>query len=542
LTNRRYTTAVRVSKRTLDLAIVAVFTSLLFVPFMGKAFHNDEPSNLAAAAHIAQDPFHPYRFDYTWFGRTLPYAATSNNPPLFHYLLALALKFVGDREFFLRLCFLPLDLLAALSLYLIAARDLKRPLMPTLIVVAGPAYLINLGHLMGEKAAAAFGFAGLALLLDGETTDPLRFFGSAVLLDAALLCKYSAALFLIPAAAVLLAAKTKPRRVLVYLAVAGAGLAAYLGWDVVSRGTALSATLETLSQTARLPTAAPSHRLRALLAFTAGCGAATAAWPFFARRPSSKAWAALALGAALLFGPWLDLGPAVRPLDRLTGAALAAAAAWGLCVLCFERPRGWSLWSSWAASALAASAAYWSVTSRLILFALPPLAFAWAALLEDRISEAGLRRLYAVSLALTLALSAGLAATDYRYAAAQKDFALSLQRDYLARGRRVWYTGYMGLQYYLSRAGGRGLDSARGGWDLARPGDAVAVLKINSTGLRPNRPLKANTLTYDVDGEIPLRLFNGWGGEAAFYSSTWGFLPFALSREPLEEFTVVELQ
>jgi hypothetical protein len=294
--------------------------------------------------------------------------------------------------------------------------------------------------------------------------------------------------------------------------------------------------------TSRFPTAAPSHRLRALLAFTAGCGAATASWPFFARRPSSRAWAALALGAVLLFGPWLDLGPAVRPLDRLTGALLAAAAAWGLYVLCAERARGWALWSSWAAAALAASAAYWSVTSRLILFALPPLAFAWAAILETRWPDARLNRLYAASLALTLTLSLGLAAVDYRYAAAQKDFALSLQRDYLDRGRRVWYTGYMGLQYYLSRAGGQGLDAGRGGWDLARPGDVVAVLKINSTALRPERPLKANTLTYDVSDAIPLRLFSGWGGEAAFYSSTWGFLPFALSREPLEEFTVVELQ
>ena len=141
-----------------------------------------------------------------------------------------------------------------------------------------------------------------------------------------------------------------------------------------------------------------------------------------------------------------------------------------------------------------------------------------------------------------MALTLGLASVDYRYAAAQKDFALSLQRDYLERGRRVWYTGSMGLQYYLSRAGGQGLDGGRGGWDLVRAGDVVAVLKINSTGLRPRHPLKAKTISYDVGDKIPLRLFNGWGGEAAFYSSTWGFLPFALSREPLEEFTIVELQ
>ena len=529
------------ASRARELAVVAAFTTLLFVPFMGKAFHNDEPPYLAAAARLVADPGHRYDFVLAGSGGSLPFPVDSNNPPLFPWMLALALRAVGDREFLLRLCFLPLDLLAAISLYLIGARFLKRPLLPALVLIAGPAYLINLGHLMGEKGAAAFGFAGLALLLGAaDAGDPLRFWGSALLLDAALLCKYSAALLLVPALVQLYSLKAKPSRLLAYLAAALAGLAAHLGRQAFCHGAAVSATLATLSLTSRFPTSAPSHRLRALLAFAGGLSAAAAAWPFFARRPSTKAWAALALGAVVLFGPWLDLGPAVRPLDRLTGAVFAAAAAWGLYVLCARRSRGLIFWASWAASALAASAAYWSVTSRLVLFALPPLAFSWAADLEESWPQARLRRLYAGSLALTLALTLCLAAADYRYAAAQKDFALSLQRDYLSRGRRVWYTGYLGLRYYLSRAGGQELEASRGGWNQVRPGDAVAVLKVNSSGLRPGRPIMADAAVYDVDDEIPLRLFSGWGGEAAFYSSAWGFLPFALSREPLEEFSVVQ--
>jgi hypothetical protein len=33
-----------------------------------------------------------------------------------------------------------------------------------------------------------------------------------------------------------------------------------------------------------------------------------------------------------------------------------------------------------------------------------------------------------------------------------------------------------------------------------------------------------------------------WTGEGGFYTNAYGFLPYSLSREPLEEFTVVEVR
>ncbi|NNN04345.1 MAG: hypothetical protein HKL90_00445 [Elusimicrobia bacterium] len=532
------------SRTRQELAAVAAFTVLAFSPFLAKAYSGDEPSNLAAAAHILVDPFHPYAFTYTWFGRALPYELTSNNPPLYHYLLALALKLAGRGELALRLTMLPLAVAAGLSLYLIAARFLKHPLLPTLTVIAGPAWLINMGHLMGEQAAAAFGLAGLAALLQSldENSAPW-FWTSAALLDAALLCKYHAALFLIPAAAWCLSRGVKPARTAAYLTATGAGLALYLAGDALIGGSAFSATRDTLAFTARFPTSAWSHRLRALLAFTGGCGAAAALWPLRARRPGLKAGLIVAAGAALLFSPPFDLVPGPNLVDRLTGIAFAAAAAWA-CVIVWDgrRKPGGMLWLSWLISALVFCAAYWSITTRVIFFALPPLAFAAAQTLEERLETRQRRRLYALSLAATTALTLALGLVDTRFADAQKNFALQLKRDYLDKGRRVWYTGGMALGDELSRSGGQGLDADRGGWDLARPGDVVAVLKINSTGLRPTHPRPADVTTWTLEEPIPLRLISGGNDEAAFYSSVWGFLPFAFSREPLEEFSIVELK
>ncbi len=530
------------SRRARELLVVAGFTALMAAPFLGQALVSDEPSNLAAAEHILKDPLHPYAFRYAWFGRELPFDQTSNNPPLYHYLLAAARGAVGRGEFALRLAMLPLSIAAALSLYLIAERFLAEPLLPVLVVTAGPAWALNLEHLMGEQGAAAFGLAGLAALLSAlDDGPPALFWLSALLLDASLLCKYHAALFLPPAAAWAWSRSVKPARLAAYLAVAGAGLALYLAADARFGGVAFSGARETMAFVARFPTSALSHRARALLAFAGGCGAAASLWPLRARRPSLAAATAALAAAAVLFSPPLDLAPGPNSLDRMTGIAFAAAALWAYAVVWTQRRRpGGVLWTAWAASATAFSAAYWSVTTRVELFVLPPLALASAAALETGVGARERRRLYALSLAATAALTLALGIVDRHFADAQKEFAARLKADYLDKGRRVWYTGGMALGDELSRAGGQGLDAARGGWDLARPGDAVVVARINSAGLRPAHPIRARVTAEILDEPIPLRLISAGESEAGFYSSVWGFLPFALSLEPLEEFTIVE--
>jgi 4-amino-4-deoxy-L-arabinose transferase-like glycosyltransferase len=188
------------------LAAVAAFTVLILAPFWGKAWHVDEPFFLAIARHILADFRHPLAFDFNWYGRSVPMPEINNTPPLLAYLLAGAWKATGGREWAMRLCFLPLDLLAAFALYLLAARFLRRPLLPVLVLLAAPAYFISMGHLMAEKPAAAFAFAGLYFLVR-SLDDPARpkagrdYWFSALLVGAALGSKYAAVFALPPALA-----------------------------------------------------------------------------------------------------------------------------------------------------------------------------------------------------------------------------------------------------------------------------------------------------------------------------------------------------
>jgi hypothetical protein len=54
------------------------------------------------------------------------------------------------------------------------------------------------------------------------------------------------------------------------------------------------------------------------------------------------------------------------------------------------------------------------------------------------------------------------------------------------------------------------------------------------------RRLPATVSTIRVDEAIPLRLIPSATVHSAFYTSAGGFLPFTISLEPIDEFTIVE--
>ncbi|MDD5655886.1 MAG: glycosyltransferase family 39 protein [Elusimicrobia bacterium] len=529
--------------RRREAAVAAGFAVLVLFLFSAKPFHMDEPFFLAIARHILQDPLHPFAFDYNWYGSRVPMSAINNTPPLVDYLLAAGWSLSGGREWLTRIFFLPWDIAAAVSLYYIAARFLSRPLWPVLIVIASPAYMINLNHVMPERLVAGFAFPCLWFLIRAvDQARPALFWLSAACFAGALLSKYGAVFLVLPVLAYARERGVSSRRQAAYFAVGFGALLAYLAWQALCGGRAANAVWAVTSQSSAMFWSSWPHKLRSFLAFTAGCGATAIFWPYLAYpRRSLPAIAAAAAGA--LFVPGLDLAPLVRPIDRWTGLVLACGAAWGLAGLFADaRKPGWKLWAPWIMSvALVQLCLYWSIMARLILFLVPPLTFGLAETLEARRRPlpAGL---YPLTLAATLALSLALAQVDYRYAAAQKQAAGQIARQYLAAGRRVWCIPHWGLQHYLEAAGAIEMDFSRGGWDLVRPGDVVVLTRVNSNVYRPRRPLLADVHGWTIGAGMPLRLVSGWTGEGGFYSNVSGFLPFSWSREPLEEFTVLEVR
>ena len=381
------------TRREREAAAAVCASLLLALPFLGEGFHIDEPFFLDRARELLAG------------GSYAPHAWSeyNNNPPVILWLLAAATRVAGENEAFLRALFLPLDALAAASMYLLFARFLKRPLAWTLLALLSPAYVLNMGHLMAEKPAMAFGLAGLYALVRGAEEEKRGWLAaSAGLLGAAVLSKY-AAVALLPAAGWYLHRRGSGlKRAALYLALAALLPALYL----LTHLGVLGGVATTMAGASGGAWARPPHRLRSLLAFMGGLAVLPALWP---AGPGRRATALAAAAAALLFLPALDTA-AVRPFDRVFGAWLAAGGLGALLTALFaRRAAGRDLWLPWLLASTAVAAAYWSVMARVVMFALPPLTLALGAAFEARApapSRRALPRLAACAAAV-LSLCAG---------------------------------------------------------------------------------------------------------------------------------------
>jgi hypothetical protein len=479
-------------------------------------------------------------FQFNWYGYVEPMASINNTPPLLGYLLAGALKLSGGGEFWTRACFLPFDLAAAWGLLALAARFLKRPLWPTLAVMAGPGWALNLPHVMAERVMAAFAFPALWLAVAACDEDDSRaFWGSAALAALAILSKYNALFIIPPVVAYGRARGLTWKRLALWTAAASCGLVVSLIWSAAVGGSSFHAAWNAVSASSAMASSSPSQRLRALLAFTGGLGLSAAVW-MGGLRLERRTLLAGAAACAVLFAPWFDLG-AVRPLDRGFGFLLAWGAVVGAwSVMKGPRGRGGALWAPWILSVAALQLAYWAVVARFVVFLLPPLFYGlWERLESARPDE--LDRLGRTAFGAALVLTLALGVVDWTYASGQKAAAAAAVARERPRGGTVWYSGHWGLQEYLSAAGARQLDMDRGGWDEARSGDLVVESRFNTNRIRPTRPRLADVAEFAVLSPIPLRLL-GWRGGAAFYTSGMGFLPWTFSRAPVDEFSLVELR
>ena len=498
----------------------------------GKAWQIDEPFFLALARRILEAPGDPLGFTFNWYGRAQPMAEINNTPPLFLYLSAAALKLSGGGEYATRAFFFPFDLAAAWGLLALAARFLKRPLWPTLAVVLGPAWMINLNHFMPERVMAGLAFPALWLLVVGvEEKNRRAYWGAAALAALALLTKVNAVFLLGPGLAWTWSRGVPPRRIAGWAALALSGLALGAIWSAWAGGGAGAAVWSVTKESNALLSSALSHRLRALLAFMGGLAPwmMIAAWTL---KPTRRLLAAAIGVVALLYAPWFDLVQ-VLPADRLAGILMGGSATIVILALASgPRTRGRALWLSWIGAVVCLQFVYWSVVARFILFLLPPLAF-WAG---ERLEK---ERLWIGATIFTVLLSVVCATVDWRHAESSRALAAEVVAPAVASGRRVWCAGHWGLQEYMISAGARMLDSDRGGWDEVRPGDMVVVPGANTNVLRPTAPLQADKTTYAVPFALPVRLISGWRGEGGFYSSAMGFLPWSPSTEPVEVFTVV---
>lgn len=525
-------------KRYLILCALVV---AMMAPFGAKRFFIDDYYHFLMAKGILENPLRPYDFlsdddghdNPGWDVGGLPRMV---NPPMTHYLMASMIKLVGTGERALHTGFMIFPLASALCLFFVAGRLTPHRWPAVLVFVFSPVFWVTSTGLMLDSVKLAFYLAALAALVAAVERDDWRLAAlSGLFMGAALLSKYTAASVLPVSLAYLVIFDGKWKKKLWIFAIPSAMMAAWAYWNIVTYGS--SHLFSAMKRTG-----AGSWNLKVMVNLVFLSGGTVFAVGVVAPLASRLKYRALALAAifavfyavfsstaggfsaaqSALLALWISVSAAffwaIVLASRDFGGREIFAAVWFLAVFLTMIPA-----MAWTAGryfmALAAPAS--------ILF----------AQLVDKLSPDGKfrRAALASTVAVTFALGAFLAASDYAQAAVYE----KIRDDLRADGVRPSYFKsdiFSGITGYLKEDGWRIVVP---GEDALEPGDLFLIGYIQTPVAWIKQPEIRGSLrlikTYEYRTWLPFRLVSV-PDAAGFYATCWGALPWSVSSLPLERY------
>jgi len=544
-----------------SLIVLTVATIACLVPFVGKAFHIDDPLFIWTAEHIQKHPTDPYGFTVNWYGTEMKMWEVMRNPPLTAYYIALVAPFVGWSETGLHIAFLIPAVAVVTGTYYLARAFCGHPIVAAVATLLTPAFLVSSTTIMCDTMMLAFWMWAIALWVYGirRVSDCRGSRGggnliilslSAISASACVMTKFNG-ICVLPLMFVYAAYRLrKVGTWFVYLVIPVAVLLTYrwIGLRLYGHGF-VSQAMQAAVGGYTITGISVLKRLIVGLSFTGGLLITTF---FFAPFLFTKRGLTIGvLLAALMIICLPGLGAfgefALRRKESETAWSLAVQfgifVVTGVGVLALSvndflerRDEGSLLLGLWiVVTFLFATFVAWSVSGRYLLPLVPAAGLIIVRKIEGLQSRKHGIYHFALPLILTGAVSFLAAIADYSVAGTAREAAAQITRQYGDRSGALWYHGHWGFQYYMSRL------------ETAKPADAVkSILRPNDILVTPENNSKAYLLPAHFLRRLEVKRFRAfpWLSTmdhrvgAGFHSDRWGPLPYTLGRVPPEEYEV----
>lgn len=523
-----------------------LFPVVLLLPFVGKAFHLDDPFYLLTARQIVEHPLDFYGFTINWTGLNEPAYVVNQNPPLVSYYMALVGAVFGWGEITMHVAFLLPVGMVGLGTYRLAARWCGRPLLATAAAVLTPGVLVSASNVMAEIVMLAFFLWAIVAWIRGlESGRFALLLVSGLLIACSGLSKYFG-FSLVP----LLFAYTlaEQRRLGRWVFALCIPIAAVLAYELLTRhlyGLGLVFDAASFASSVRADETMQRHeRILIALGFTGGCIASAA---FFAPWLWSKKTLVASLAvlgaivcAFLLFPDFIaddartkdgvlrwDIVLHLAPFATMGALVLLLAAT----DLYRERTAVALLLFLWVTGVFTFAALLnWTVNGRSIVAMAPPIGI----LIARRIAARETKRLLPILRWLPLAPSAVLCLilvyADVVLANSVRQAVRHLNEDMPQHPGTKWYAGHWGFQYYMDRAGASHLDLRL---TYFEPGDVFITANNNLPNYYELPAMYSDIYTASFDVVPWVTVWNVRVG-AGFYASNWGPLPYYFGPVPDE--------
>lgn len=502
---------------------------LVLLPFHDKAFTVDDTVFVSQARHALADPLHPTAFEMAWNDEPERVSRFLPTGPVIAWLLLPAAAAGGSEALAhaVQLLLLALAIFATVSLAMRLGLPRAWAGGAGLLLAATPTALAMAGTAMPDVPAMALGVAGVERLLAWRQGGrPGAGAAAAIFLALAALARTHLVL-LLPVGALLLvedplslrAWRGVPLRRWLPLAAAGLLVPAVLALtrDPQAGAGSIAGAAVALSSLDKVGPNAVAFCVHWVLALPFALPWAALRWRWLLRRP----WAFLlaSAGAALL--PQPPLGPQF-PVALAPVAGLGAAVLVDLVGDALRRRDAIQLsLGAWMLLPLAALP-YTHFPAKYLLACAPAATILVARTMAA--SPGPSRRLLAATAVAGVALGVAILRADAAVAGLARDAARALVAPQVAAGRRVWYVGHWGFQWYAEQAGARF-------FPMRPPFPAPGDLVLSSLHCEPQ--IDVWKMTEDLAHLVRIehsapggRVMDRASG-AGFYSNFWGYLPWS---------------
>ncbi|MGD0349561.1 MAG: glycosyltransferase family 39 protein [Verrucomicrobiota bacterium] len=534
--------------------ILPAVTLACLLPFIGKAFHIDDPLFVWCARHIQSAPFNFYGFNLNWDGCEKPMAAVMQNPPLTAYYLALVGLVFGWSEMALHAGFLLPALAVILGTYCLARNFCSHPFAAALAVVATPAFLVASTSVMCDTMMVAFWVWAMFFWIEGlKQNAPVKLCLAGLLIAACGLTKYFG-FCLIPLLLVYSLLERRPvSRWIACLALPVVVIILYQWMTRRLYGTGLMLNAVSYATHLRI---AGGLGLKVLtgLAFSGGCMVILllAAPLLWGRRELAAGVAAMLLiGLLVVAMKKVGVFPVMEAAGRIkwlfvTQFALFAVAGVSLVLLAVadllaqKTPASVLLFLWVVGTFVFACAVNWTVSGRNILPMLPAVSLLLIRRLEARELFRGrdsVRRLLG-PLAASLTIALFVTQADYRLADSARAAASFMSRKLGAGANTVGFEGHWGFQFYMEMFGAKALDKQ----NLRLVADEAIVIPLGHGYLfRLPEDSVVPWFTHKMQASEWVTTMNVSSG-AGYYSDAWGPLPFVFGPVPPDVYFVCRVR
>jgi hypothetical protein len=520
-----------------------LLAAAVLLPFLDKAFTVDDTLFLKQAQHLLTDPLHPTAFSIVWSEFPWPVRMSAIMPsgPVTAYLLIPCVS-AGGQEWIghiTQLLMFMLGLVAVASLAMRLGRSEAEARVASLILVSTPVALAMASNCMPDVPAMALGLVGIERIVAWREDRRLHqlVIAVAALIAAALARPHlavlwgTATLVMVGDARSLRSWKGMPR----------------LNWFAVAALPALAVVILLVTRDPEAPIGAFVGAAKTFGGFknvANNAVAFSAHWSLVI--PFAIPWVVLhpkrmlkrvglyasAIGAVIV----LQARGAHHPYLVGAAAGIGIASVWDVFHDGWRRKDSIQLvLGSWLLVSIPVLF-YQHLPSKYQLASAPAVAILVATALARQSAQV---RRFATAAIVIVGVGLGhlIVRADNELAELGRRAARELIAPNVAAGRRVWFDGHWGFQWYAEKAGAVCLTATP-----PRPafGD-LAVSSLRTGGgvnaLFPGRVLVQTLPSSPRGGRIM-----SFALDAGFYGTAWGYLPWAWGNDVTDRYELWRLQ